>query len=65
MQHRPPIPAVFTLHATLLGDAKDTAPPAEIEKHEMSRLLLHRLVVHEAALERVAELRDDAAQAPS
>ena len=64
MQHRPPVPAVLTLHVAFLGDARDTAPIVDLKQHEMSRLLLHRLVVLEVALQRVAELRNDAAQAP-
>ena len=48
MQRRPTVPAVLTLHVAFLGDSQDTAPPPE--QHEMSRLLLHRLVVLEAAL---------------
>ena len=64
MRNPSPVVAVLTLHVAFPGDAKDTALLAEIEQHEMSRLLLHRLVVLEVALQRVAELRDDAAQAP-
>jgi len=63
MQRRPTVPAVLTLHVAFLGDSQDTAPPPE--QHEMSRLLLHRLVVLEAALKRVAELGISAAQARS
>jgi hypothetical protein len=62
MQHRPPVSAGLTLHVAFFCDAKDTAPPAPIEPHEMSRLLLQRLLVLEVALQRVAELRT--AQAP-
>ena len=64
MQHRPPVPAVLTLHVAFLGDARDTAPIVDLEQHEMSRLLLHRLVVLEVALERIAALRQGVAQAP-
>ncbi|WP_348262645.1 hypothetical protein P8935_22975 [Telmatobacter sp. DSM 110680] len=61
MQHRPLVPAVLTFHVAFLGDSQNTEPPPE--QHELSRLLLHRLVL-EAALKRVAELWIGAAQEP-
>ena len=64
MQHHPLVPAVLTLHVASFCNPKDTAPTAQIDTHEMSRLLLHRLMVLEVALQRVAELYRKAAQAP-
>jgi hypothetical protein len=45
------------LRVAFIGDDRDEAPITEKDQHDLSRLLLHRLTVLEAALRRVEDLR--------
>ena len=51
------IAAVLSLHVAFIGDERAEAPITELNQRDISRLLLHRLTVLEAALRRLAELR--------
>ena len=57
------IAAVLTLRVALIGDVRDEASITEKDQHDLSRLLLHRLTVLEAALRRIEELRRGTAPA--
>lgn len=63
MRNSSTVAAILTRQVAFIGDAKDTASVGD-GQHEMSRLLLHRLIVLAAALQRIAELQCEAAQAP-
>ena len=57
MRNPSSITAVLTLLVAFMGDARDDALITEKDQHDLSRLLLHRLTVLEAALRRIEELR--------
>jgi len=57
MRNSSSIAAVLTLRVALIGDVRDEASITEKDQHDLSRLLLHRLTVLEAALRRIEELR--------
>ena len=55
------VPLTLTVRTLFTSECDD--PPSQLS--ELSRLLLYRLTVLEAALQRVARIRDDAADAPA
>jgi hypothetical protein len=55
--------ASLILRVAFIGDNRDEAPITETDQHDLSRLLLHRLTVLEAALRRVEDLRHETAPA--
>lgn len=63
MRNSSPIAAFTNLDVVIIADNGKQAPIQERDQHEISRLLLHRLTVLEAALRRVEELRRGAALA--
>ena len=63
MRNSSSINAVLNLRVAFIGDARDKAPITETDQHDLSRLLLHRLAVLEAALRRVEDLRRETAPA--
>ena len=63
MRNSSSIAAVLTLRVAVIGDVRDEASITEKDQHDLSRLLLHRLTVLEAALRRIEELRRGTAPA--
>lgn len=59
-----PVTVTLILRVASVGAELGTGAIAETDPHGMRRLLIYRLRVLEAALERVAEIRRQAAQAP-
>jgi len=59
-----PFGAFLSLNVAFIGDDRREASIAEISEDGISRLLLHRLEVLQAAMNRVAELQREAACAP-
>ena len=55
--------ASLILRVAFIGDDRDEAPNTGKDQHDLSRLLLHRLTVLEAALRRVEDLRHETAPA--
>ena len=63
MRNSSSINAVLSLRVAFIGDAQDEASMTEKDQHDLSRLLLHRLTVLEAALRRIEDLRRGTAPA--
>jgi len=63
MRNSSSIAAVLSLQVAFIGDVRAEAPITETDQCDISRLLLHRLTVLEAALRLVAELRRGTAPA--
>ena len=63
MRNPSSIVASLILRVAFIGDDRDEAAITEKDQHDLSRLLLHRLTVLEAALRRVEDLRHETAPA--
>ena len=63
MRNPSSIVASLILRVAFIGDDRDEASNTETDQHDLSRLLLHRLTVLEAALRRVEDLRHETAPA--
>jgi hypothetical protein len=64
MRNLLPLDALLSLRIAFVGDDCDDAPMTEMGRDSISRLLLHRMDVLQAAMRRVAELQREAACAP-
>ena len=63
MRNSSSINAVLSLRVAFIGDAQGEAPIKETDQHDLSRLLLHRLTVLEAAFRRIEDIRRGTAPA--
>jgi hypothetical protein len=63
MRNSSSINAVLSLRVAFIGDTRDEAPITETDQHDLSRLLLHRLTVLEAAFRRIEDIRRGTAPA--
>jgi len=61
MRNLLPVAALLSLRVAFIGDKRDEAPLTDAGPDSVSRLLLHRMDVLQAAMNRVAEIQREAA----